>query len=878
MKQLDKNYDPKIENEMYNNWLEKGYFEAKTEEGKKSYTIMMPPPNVTGRLHLGHALNNTIQDVLIRTKRMQGYNTLWLPGTDHASISTEVKVIEKLANEGIKKSDIGREAFVEETWRWKEKYGGEIMEQIKKIGCSCDFSRERFTLDKGLNDAVNHVFVKMYNEGLIYKGEKLINWCPHCKTTISDAEVDHEDVNGGFWHFKYKIKDTDEYLEFATTRPETILGDTAVAVNPKDERYKKYVGKMVIEPITKREIPIIADRYAKMDFGTGVVKITPAHDPNDFEVGERNNLQRINVMNDDGTMNENAGEYEGLDRFEARKKIVKAFDKIGQFIKKEDIVHAVGKHERCKVIVEPLIKKQWFVKMDDLAKQALEVYGNGELKLVPDRLGKVYTNWLENSRDWCISRQLWWGHRIPAYYCECGHVEVKEITPKTCSKCGSDKLTQDEDCMDTWFSSALWPFSTLGWPNETEDMKRFYPADVIVTAYDIIFFWIIRMVFSGLHHTKQLPFKEVYFTGLIKDEQGRKMSKSLGNGIDPIELIEKFGSDALRHTLMTGNSPGNDMRFSAKKVETNRTFLNKLWNATRFVLMNVDDVENVKLDESKLNISDKWILSKVNGLAEEVTKNIDKYELSIALQKIHNFIWDEYCDWYIEMVKPRLYDENDDTRETAIWTLLEVLKISMKLLHPFMPFITEEIFTTIEPKEETVMLSSWPEFKKEFDFKTEEKEIEYIKNAIKNIRGTRTEMNVKPSKKTKTYIVTESDEVKNTFKNCETFMKTLGFASELIVQGDKTNIENDFVSIIIEDAIVYIPFAELVDIKKEKERLEKEKEKLEKEVDRVVKKLSNKGFTDKAPEKLINAEKDKQNKYQRMLDEVIKQIDVLNKK
>lgn len=879
MKELEKNYNPNIEDRIYKTWLDNKYFKASTDKNKKTFTIMMPPPNITGRLHLGHALNNTIQDVLVRIKRMDGYNTLWLPGTDHASISTEVKVIEKLLKEGIRKKDIGREKFVEEVWVWKKKYGEEIIEQIKKTGSSCDFDKQRFTLDKGLNEAVNFTFVNLYNEGLLYKGEKLINWCPKCRTTISDAEVDHEDIDGAFWHFKYKVKGTDEYLEFATTRPETILGDTGIAVNPSDERYKKYIGKTVIVPIVNREIPIVGDRYAKADFGTGVVKITPAHDPNDFEVGLRHNLPIINIMNDDGSMNSTTGEYEGLDRYEARKKIVEDFDKLGLFVKKKPITHAVGKHERCKVVVEPLMKEQWFVKMEELSKQALEVYETGELKLIPNRLGKVYTNWLENSRDWCISRQLWWGHRIPAYYCECGHIEVKETKPLKCSKCDSTKLTQDEDCLDTWFSSALWPFSTLGWPNETEDMKNFYPTDLIVTGYDIIFFWIVRMVFSGLHHTKKLPFKEVYFTGLIKDSKGRKMSKSLGNGIDPIEVIEKYGSDALRLTLLLGNSPGNDMKFNIKDVENNRTFLNKIWNATRFVLMNVNEnnIGEIKVDKNNIQIEDKWILSKVNNLVEEVRKNIDKYELSIAVQKVYSFIWDEYCDWYIEMVKPRLYDEDDKTRDSALWTLLEVLKISLKLLHPFMPFITEEIFTTIEPKEKTIMLSSWPKAQEKYNFEKDEKEIEYIKEVIKNIRLTRSNMNVKPSKKVAIYVVTEKEDVKMTFEKCEKFMKTLGYANKLIVQNNNDGIKDDFVSIVISDAIIYIPFTDLVDVEKEIERLEKEKEKLIKEVYRVINKLSNKGFTDKAPEKLINIEKEKQEKYESMLKEVKKQIEKIKK-
>ncbi len=877
MKELEKNYNPKIEDKIYSNWLEKKYFAGTYDENKESYTIVIPPPNITGVLHLGHALNNTIQDILIRTKRMQGYNTLWVPGTDHASISTESKIVDKIAKDGFTKEDLGREKFLEEAWAWKDEYGTTIIEQLKKIGCSCDFDRQRFTLDEGLSSAVHKVFIKLYNDGLIYKGEKLINWCPHCETTISDAEVDHEDTNGGFWHLTYKVKGTEEELEFATTRPETLLGDTAIAVNPEDDRYKHLVGKTAIIPIINREIPIIADDYVEMDFGTGVVKITPAHDPNDYEVGKRHNLPLINVMNDDGTMNKNAGKYTGLSRFEARKKIIKDFEEIGQFVKKKDIVHAVGKHERCKNIVEPLIKEQWFVKMDSMAKKALDVYYNGELRFIPDRFGKIYKNWLENIQDWCISRQLWWGHRIPAYYCECGHITVSETKPKKCEKCSSTNLKQDEDTLDTWFSSALWPFSTLGWPEDTDDLKHFYPTSVIVTSYDIIFFWVVRMVFSGLEYTGQLPFKDVYINGLMRDENGLKMSKSLGNGIDPLKIINEYGTDVLRLTLITGNSAGNDLKFSMKRIESNRTFLNKLWNATRFVLMNVEDLSTIKLDKTKLTTVDKWILSSVNNLVKDVTNNIENYDLGIAVQKVHDFIWEQYCDWYIEMVKPRLYDKDNEAREVALYTLLEVLKTSLKLLHPFMPFITEEIFTTIQSEEETIMLSNWPIFSIENNFIKEEEEIELIKAAIKNIRATRSEMNVTPSRKVKLYVVSTNDNVKQSFLNSELFIKTLGFASEIIIQEDKSNIEDDFVSIIIPNAVMYIPFADLVDIEKEIERLTKEKQRLEGEVDRVITKLSNEGFVSKAPEKLINIEKEKQSKYQSMLDEVIKQLNLLKK-
>ena len=874
-KELAKNYDPSIvEDRIYQNWLDKGYFHAEVDKTKKPFTIVIPPPNITGHLHMGHALDNTMQDILIRWKRMQGYNALWVPGTDHAAISTEVKIVNKMREEGLTKEDIGREGFLKRAWAWKEEYGSTILNQLKKLGSSCDWERERFTMDAGLSDAVLTVFCKLYEKGYIYQGEKLINWCPTCQTTISDAEVEHEDKQGGFWHIKYPIKGTDRFLEFATTRPETMLGDTAIAVHPDDERYKDIVGKVCVVPFVNREIPIIADEYVDMEFGTGVVKITPAHDPNDFEVGERHNLPKINILNDDGTINANGGKFEGMDRYDARKQIVEELDEMGLFIRKEEINHAVGVHDRCHTVIEPLIKKQWFVKMEELAKPALDAYYNKDLKFVPDRFGKIYTHWLEDIHDWCISRQLWWGHRIPAYYCECGEVIVSKEAPKTCPKCGSTNIKQDEDCLDTWFSSALWPFSTLGWPEQTEELKHFYPTSVLVTGYDIIFFWVVRMVFSAMEQMGEVPFKTVLIHGLVRDEQGRKMSKSLGNGIDPLEVIKDYGADALRLTLITGNAPGNDMRFYYSRMDNSRNFGNKLWNAARFVMMHIGDSEP-KLDKSKLTSADKWILSKVNTLAKEVTDNLDNYELGIAVQKVYDSIWDEYCDWYIEMVKPRLYNEEDETREAALWTLKTVLINALKMLHPFEPFITEEIFTSIQSEEETIMLSKWPEFTSEFDFEEDEKAIELMKEAIKNIRNIRAEMNVAPSKKAKVFVVSENEDVRNIFEHGKVFFATLAYASEVVVQADKTGIDDDAVSTVIHNGVIYMPFAELVDIAKEKERLSKEREKLIKEVERVEKKLSNQGFVSKAPEKVIAEEKAKMEKYSTMLKAVEEQIERL---
>ena len=868
---MAKSYDPSIEDRIYQNWLDKGYFHAEVDKSKEPFTIVIPPPNITGHLHMGHALDETMQDILIRWKRMQGYNALWVPGTDHAAISTEVKIVNQMREEGVTKEDIGREGFLKRAWEWKKEYGGTILNQLKKLGSSCDWDRERFTMDEGLSDAVLTVFCNLYEKGYIYQGEKLINWCPECQTTISDAEVEHEEKQGGFWHIKYPIKGTDRFLEFATTRPETMLGDTAIAVHPDDDRYKDVVGKVCIVPFVDREIPIIADTYVDMEFGTGVVKITPAHDPNDFEVGERHNLPKINILNDDGTINENGGKFAGMDRYEARKQIVKELDEMGLFIKKEDITHAVGTHDRCGSVIEPLIKKQWFVKMDELAKPALDAYYKGDLKFVPDRFGKIYTHWLEDIHDWCISRQLWWGHRIPAYYCDCGEVIVSKTAPEVCPKCGGTHFVQDEDCLDTWFSSALWPFSTLGWPEKTPELEYFYPTDVLVTGYDIIFFWVVRMVFSAMEQMGEVPFKTVLIHGLVRDSQGRKMSKSLGNGIDPLEIIKESGADALRLTLITGNAPGNDMRFYTERVENSRNFANKLWNASRFVMMHIGD-EEPKCEMSELTAADRWILSKVNSLAKNVTANLDAYELGIAVQNVYDFIWDEYCDWYIEMVKPRLYDKENPTRNAALWTLKTVLINALKMLHPFMPFVTEEIFTSIQSEEETIMYSKWPEYSDEFNFEDDEKAIELMKEAIKSIRNIRAEMNVAPSKKAKVIVVSEDEEVRNIFENGKVFFAPLAYASEVAVQSDKTGIADDAVSTAIHKGMIYMPFAELVDIAKEKERLSKEREKLVKEVERVEKKLSNQGFVSKAPEKVINEERAKLEKYSNMLKSVEEQI------
>ena len=876
-KELAKTYDPKgIEDRLYQKWLDKKYFHAEVDHSKTPFTIVIPPPNITGQLHMGHALDNTMQDILIRFKRMQGYNALWQPGTDHASIATEVKIIEKLKEQGIDKHDLGREKFLERAWDWKKEYGGRIISQLKKLGSSCDWDRERFTMDEGCNKAVTEVFCKMHEKGWIYKGSRIINWCPVCNTSISDAEVEYEEQAGHFWHIKYPLIEEDgsvstkEFLEFATTRPETMLGDTAVAVNPDDDRYKSIIGRKVLLPIVNREIPIVADSYVDMEFGTGVVKITPAHDPNDFEVGKRHNLPVINIMNDDATINKNGGKFEGMDRYEARKAIVEELDKMGLLVRIEDYSHNVGTHDRCKTTIEPLVKEQWFVKMDELIKPAVEAVKNGDIKLIPKRMEKTYFNWTDNIRDWCISRQLWWGHRIPAYYCdECGEVVVAKKMPEVCPKCGCTHFTQDPDTLDTWFSSALWPFSTLGWPEQTEDLKYFYPTDVLVTGYDIIFFWVIRMIFSGYEQMGERPFKTVLFHGLVRDSQGRKMSKSLGNGIDPLEIIDQYGADALRLTLITGNAPGNDMRFYYEKVEANRNFANKVWNASRFIMMNMEGKEITVPAASELEPVDKWILSKCNTLVKDVTENMENYDLGIAVQKVYDFIWDEFCDWYIEMVKPRLYNSDDaKSQNAALYTLKSVLIDALKLLHPYMPFITEEIFCTLQSEEESIMISRWPEYSEDKNYPKEEKNIEIIKEAVRGIRNIRTEMNVAPSKKATVYVVSEDEGIRRTFEEGKLFFATLSYASEVLVQKDKTGIADDAVSVMIAGAALYIPFAELVDIQAEIERLEKEEKRLAGEIARCEGMLKNEKFISKAPEAKVAEEKEKLAKYTNLAEQV----------
>ena len=877
--EMNKTYNPsEIEDRLYKKWLDKKYFHAEVDRSKKPFTIVMPPPNITGQLHMGHALDNTLQDILIRFKRMQGYNALWQPGTDHASIATEVKVTNKLREEGIDKEELGREGFLKRTWEWREEYGGRIVSQLKKLGSSADWDRERFTMDEGCSKAVQEVFIRLYEKGYIYQGSRIINWCPVCQTSISDAEVEYEDQAGHFWHINYPIVGTDKCIEIATTRPETMLGDTAIAVHPDDERYKDLVGKMVLLPIVNKEIPIVADSYVDKEFGTGAVKITPAHDPNDFEVGKRHNLEEINILNDDGTINENGGKFEGMDRYEARKAIVKELEEGGYLVRIENHEHNVGTHDRCHTTVEPMVKKQWFVKMNEMAKPAIEAVKNGDLRFVPGHFDRTYLHWLENIRDWCISRQLWWGHRIPAYYCDdCGEIVVAKETPSVCPKCGCTHFTQDEDTLDTWFSSALWPFSTLGWPDKTEDLDYFYPTNVLVTGYDIIFFWVIRMVFSGYEQTGKCPFSDVLIHGLVRDEQGRKMSKSLGNGIDPLEIIDQYGADALRLTLVTGNAPGNDMRYSEKKIIASRNFANKVWNASRFMLMNIEkaDLSNVSLDD--LTPADKWILSKANSLVKEVTDNMKNYDFGVAVSKLNDFIWEEFCDWYIEMVKPRLYNEEDTTKAAALFTLKKVLTISLKLLHPYMPFITEEIFCSLQDEEESIMVSDWPVFEEAFDFKAEENEVEIIKNAVRNIRNLRADMNVPPSKKASVYVVSEKEEVRKVFEDSRVFFATLGYASEVHVQADKAGIADDAVSTVIPDAVIYMPFAELVDVEKEIARLEKEAKRLEGEIKRAKGMLSNEKFISKAPAAKVEAEKEKLEKYTSMAAQVAERLSQLKK-
>ena len=871
---LEDKFNPKnFEEEIYKRWEEKEYFKPSEDKTKKPYTIVIPPPNITGKLHMGHALDETLQDILIRYKRMEGYNCLWLPGTDHAAIATEVKIVEKLKQQGIEKKNLTREQFLEKAWEWKKEYGGTILNQLKKLGCSCDWSRERFTMDEGLSNAVKYVFIKLYEKGLIYKGKRMINWCPSCNTSISDAEVEFEEEPTHLWHIRYKVKDEDKYLIVATTRPETMLGDTGVAVHPEDERYKDLVGKKVILPIMNKEIPIVADDFVEKEFGTGAVKLTPAHDPNDYAASQRHNLEIIEVFDENWKMGNLVPEYKGLDIYEARKRIVEKLQEIGALVKIEDYTHNVGKCYRCHHTIEPKISEQWFVKMKPLAEPAIKAVKDGKTRFIPERFDKIYYNWMDNIQDWCISRQLWWGHRIPAYYCtKCNNIMVTESIPHKCEKCGNTEFTQDEDTLDTWFSSALWPFSTLGWPEQTEDLKYFYPTSTLVTGYDIIFFWVARMIFSAIEHTGKVPFKDVFIHGIVRDSLGRKMSKSLGNGIDPLEIIEKYGTDALRFSLVLGISPGNDIRYMPEKLESAANFANKLWNASKFVLGNLEEIDYDTMPQ-KLCYEDKWILSKLNKLIKETTINLNNYDLGVWTQKVYDFIWGEFCDWYIEMVKLRLYDKENKTREAAQYTLNKVLGDSLKLLHPIMPFITEEIYTKLYNNDESIMISSWPKYSEEFNFAKEEKQIEKIKQIIIEIRNIRTNMNVHPAKKSTLIFVTENDE--EMIIDSQEFIKKLGFADKIIVQGNKNNIPQNAMSVLSEELEVYLPFDELVDIEEEKKRLQGEKQKLEAEVERASKMLSNPGFVNKAPENKIKEEKEKLERYKQMLENVEERLSKL---
>ncbi len=874
-KNIATQYDPaQVEDRLYKFWVDNKYFHAEPDPEKEPFTIVIPPPNVTGQLHMGHALDETLQDILIRYKRMQGYCTLWVPGTDHAGIATQIKVEENLrVNEGLTRYDLGREKFLERVWDWKKTYGDRIINQLKKIGSSCDWDRERFTMDEGCSKAVREVFVNLYEKGLIYQGSRIINWCPHCITALSDAEVEHTEQSGHFWHIKYPIKDSDDFVIIATTRPETMLGDTAVAVNPEDERYKDLVGKMLVLPLVGREIPVIADEYVDKEFGTGCVKITPAHDPNDFEVGKRHNLEMIKVLNDDATVNHYGGKYEGMDRYEARKAMIEDLDNLGLLVKTEDHSHNVGQCYRCSTTVEPIISKQWFVKMKPLAEPAIDAVKSKETEFVPERFSKTYMNWMENVFDWCISRQLWWGHRIPAFYCDdCGETTVSKEDITACPKCGG-KVHQDEDVLDTWFSSALWPFSTLGWPEKTKELEYFYPTSVLVTGYDIIFFWVARMIFSGMEHMGKSPFKHVFIHGLVRDSQGRKMSKSLGNGIDPLEIVEKYGADALRFTLATGNAPGNDMRFYIERVEASRNFANKIWNASRFTLMNLDITENKLPDSKELQLEDKWILSKYNTLVKEVTDNLDKFELGIAVSKLYDFLWDNFCDWYIELVKPRLFDKENPTAKTAQYVLTYVLSNTMKLLHPFMPFITEEIWQHLPHEGDSIMISKFPEYKEELNFFDEEKQTQMIMSAVVAIRNRRAEMNVPPSKKAQVIVVTDKADI---FSKGVSYFEKLASAQDVLIKATKDGIDANAVNIVVEGAEIFMPLGELVDKDKELERLNKEKVKLEGEIKRVEGKLNNQGFVAKAPQKVIDEEREKGVKYKEMLEKVIKSIEDMN--
>ena len=868
---LEGKYEPhEFEDEIYKNWEEKGYFKPSGDKTKGSYCIMMPPPNVTGKLHMGHALDGTLQDILIRYKRMQGFNTLWLPGTDHSAISTEVKIIEKLKEEGIDKHDLGREKFIERAWDWTKEYGGTIVKQQKKLGCSADWSRARFTMDEGLSKAVLVVFKKLYDKGYIYKGKRMINWCPCCNTSISDAEVEYEEEPTHLWHIKYKVVGEDRYLTVATTRPETMLGDTAVAVHPDDERYKDLIGKKCILPIMNKEIPIIADEFVEMDFGTGCVKITPAHDPNDYQAALSHNLEIIQVFDENFKMGDLCEEYKGMDLLEAREAIVNKLKELGNLVKIEDYVHNVGKHDRCKSTIEPKISDQWFVSMKEMAKPAIEAVKNGDTRFIPQKFEKTYFNWLNNIQDWCISRQIWWGHQIPAYYCdECGHINVDITKPEKCEKCGSTKLTQDPDTLDTWFSSALWPFSTLGWPEETEDFKTFFPTNTLVTGYDIIFFWVVRMMFSSLEQTGKVPFKDVLMHGIVRDSQGRKMSKSLGNGIDPLEIIDKYSADALRFSLISGTTAGNDMRFMPEKLEAASNFANKVWNAAKFVLMNLEDYDNNN-EKIELCIEDKWILSKLNTLITEVKVNMDNYDLGVALDKIYTFIWNEFCDWYIEIAKTRLYNKENTTRKTAQYVLSKVLGDSLKLLHPFMPFVTEKIYKELYNNDESIMISTYPEYSKDLEFKDEEQAVEELKEVITGIRNARAKMNVHPSKKSKLIFVTKK--YANIIKESEEFLKKLGFGEEIEIRENKENIPQNAVSIVSSNLELFIPFEDLVDIKEEIERLEKEKAKVLVEKEKTDKMLSNPGFVAKAPAAKVEEEKEKQAKFNEMIKTIEERI------
>ncbi len=878
-KEMGKNYNPHdFEDRIYADWMKEGHFKANVNPEKEPYTIVLPPPNITGQLHMGHALDHTLQDVLIRWKRMQGYEALWLPGTDHASIATEVKVVDKIrADEGLSKEDLGREEFLKRAWAWRDEYGRRITKQMQKLGNSCDWDRERFTMDEGCNKAVTEVFIRLYEKGLIYKGYRLINWCPDCMTTLSDAEVEHEDKVGHFWHIKYNVKDSDEFLEIATTRPETMLGDTAIAVHPDDERYKHLVGKTAILPIVNREIPIVGDSYVDMEKGTGALKVTPAHDPNDFEIGQRHDLEQITVMNENATMNKLAGKYEGMDRYECRKALVEDLKEMGHLINIKDHDHAVGTCYRCSTVIEPRLSDQWFVAMEKMAEPALKAVRDGDTKFFPERFVKIYNHWLENIRDWCISRQLWWGHRIPAWYCEdCGQMIVDREEPTSCS-CGSANLKQDEDVLDTWFSSALWPFSTLGWPEKTPELDYFYPTNVLVTGYDIIFFWVVRMMFSGIEQMGEVPFDDVFIHGIVRAEDGRKMSKSLNNGVDPLEVIDQYGADALRFMLMTGNSPGNDMRYQTERVEASRNFANKLWNASRFVLMGLED-EAMDLDGSEeLELSDKWILSRMNTVAKDITVNMEKYELGLAATKIYDFVWNEYCDWYIELAKKRLYGEDAEAKATVQKVLVTVLKQTLKMLHPFMPFITEEIWDHIPGAEGRVIAMDWPEFDQARANAEAEEQMERIMNAIKNIRNVRAEMDVAPSRKAKLIIVAEK-KVSDLLIENAAYLQSLASASEVEAVSDKSAVPEDAVSVVVDGGEIFLPLEELIDFDKELDRLNKEKTKLEKEVDRVNKKLNNQGFLAKAPDHLVQEERDKKDKYEDMLKTVLDRIESMQAK